>query len=191
MAVRDSFPGRPCSNDRILCTGAYAVPCRADCVLKVDSKDNVSFFGSLPAGGCKWYGGIYSPRNDSMYCIPFSASKVLKVSLENDDCVEIGPDLGTNLAKWHGGILAPDGWTIYGFPAHAQSVLMISVDTDEVALVGDLYEEHNGGRYKVRTNLESHYLSTSNSTAAGASLTARCTASRATRRAFSKLWAVK
>lgn len=84
-----------------------------------------------------------------MYCIPFSASRVLKVSLQTDDCVEIGPDLGTNLAKWHGGLLGPDGQTIYGFPAHAQSVLMIRVDTDEVALVGNLDEEHNGGRYKV------------------------------------------
>ncbi|KAJ8602461.1 hypothetical protein CTAYLR_001299 [Chrysophaeum taylorii] len=123
---------------------AYGVPCNADRVLKVDQDDRVTCFGSLDAGGTKWYGGIYSAENEAMYCIPFSASRVLKVALDVDACLEIGPDLGPSLAKWHGGTLGPDGRTIYGFPAHASSVLVVDTRDDAVSEIGALVE----GRYK-------------------------------------------
>mmetsp|Transcript_5223 Transcript_5223/g.21500 ORF Transcript_5223/g.21500 Transcript_5223/m.21500 type:complete len:757 (-) Transcript_5223:140-2410(-) len=151
------------------CLGAngcvYGVPCGASCVLKIDARNAVSFI-DVPQQGvpehvaqtkkAQWYGGIYAPSVEAMYCVPFAATRVLRVDLRADATRFVGPELvqDRDAAKWHGGVLSTDGRTAYMMPAHATAVLAVTVATDEVRLLGDLSSKEggladfNGGRYK-------------------------------------------
>ena len=112
--------------------------------------DEVSYFGDLGDAKAKWYGGILGP-DGNMYCMPFAATRVLRVVTAEDRCELIGPELTGGGAhggyKYHGGLLGPDN-CVYGFPMNAKTVLRVNCltgDVCELPLPED--EPFNGGKY--------------------------------------------
>lgn len=89
----------------------------------------------------KYHGGSISPVDGCIYCIPQSATRVLKIDPQTDACTFVGPKLeGTY--KWYGGLAARDG-AIYGVAHNSRSVLRIRPNKDDpndvlVSLHGDL-----------------------------------------------------
>ncbi len=68
-----------------------------------------------------WWGSCSEIGN--IYCIPYSASSILKINPSNDTASTFG-SLGAGGNKWHGGVLAPNGkiyciflflWSNFGY----------------------------------------------------------------------------
>mmetsp|Transcript_27437 Transcript_27437/g.33942 ORF Transcript_27437/g.33942 Transcript_27437/m.33942 type:complete len:461 (+) Transcript_27437:137-1519(+) len=145
----------------------YGLPCHADSILRIDARDpsNVkittipipykSFYTSEEESQkeqnmiWKYHGGAISPIDDCIYCIPQSASHVLKIDpkFKNGDGEEkeilsfVGPCLPGKY-KWYGGVVGPSDGAIYGIPQNSGSVLRIhptaNGDNVSVTLHGDL-----------------------------------------------------
>lgn len=92
----------------------------------------------------KYHGGAISPVDNCIYCIPQSATRVLRIDPVKDKCEFVGPKLEGKY-KWYGGLAAKDG-CVYGIPHNSGSVLRIwpKVIGDnievEVTLHGDFGE---------------------------------------------------
>jgi len=146
----------------------YGLPCNADSVLRIDATTNRSsgtspqvvdvstipipfdtFFAddanereserSMP---WKYHGGAISPADGCIYCIPQSATRVLRIDPNTDECTFVGPKLEGKY-KWYGGVLSDLDGAIYGIPHNSGTVLRIRpVPADlagaSVTLHGDL-----------------------------------------------------
>ena len=143
----------------------YGLPCNAPSVLRIDARNKSCSSDieittlELPYHTLveddtkeqerqrtipwKYHGGSISPVDDCIYCIPQSATRVLRIDPQTDECTFVGPRLPGKY-KWYGGVVGKDG-AIYGTPHNSQAVLRIcprknqdgSVVVD-VQLVGDL-----------------------------------------------------
>ena len=109
----------------------YGLPCHSDAVLKIvpslvpgeDPEITLIGAGRCGTGPWKWHGGVLSPRDGKIYCIPQFAERVLRVDPRTDACELVGPRFpGRN--KWYGGLLGLDG-RIYGVPQCHRGVLRI------------------------------------------------------------------
>lgn len=169
-ASNDIIYGLPCHSDKVLRIDATAV-------VQWKPKDDLSFSEldqrvkittlSIPYDDffqdkdeCekernmiwKYHGGSISPIDGCIYCIPQSATRVLKINPQTDECSFVGPELPGKY-KWYGGIPAKDG-AIYGVAHNSPSVLRIcpnknNVNNVQISLHGDLGSEshqwHGGG----------------------------------------------
>lgn len=93
----------------------------------------------------KYHGGAISPIDGCIYCIPQSATRVLRIDPRTDKCTFVGQKLQGKY-KWYGGLAGKDG-CVYGIPHNSGSVLRIvpSRNANEtgvlnVTLHGDLGE---------------------------------------------------
>jgi thiol-disulfide isomerase/thioredoxin len=91
-------------------------------------------FGTVAAGTNKYIGGVLAPNN-SIYCLPYTATNVLKIDTVNDTLSTIGTLSGS--AKWYGGVLTPSG-NIYAVPQNSTSILKINTNNDNVTTFGSL-----------------------------------------------------
>ena len=166
-APRGHFSGRIAAGTRIVAGRGRGVAAAGTRIVRRDSQGVAaagtrilrgdSRHAQVGAGKAKWYGGILGP-DGNMYCVPFAATRVLRVLTKEDRAELIGPELSGGGArggyKWHGGCLGPDG-RVYGFPMNANSVLRIDCATgavDELPLPNE--ETFNGGKYpRPRRNL--------------------------------------
>ena len=145
----------------------YGLPCNAPSVLRIDARSASASDPStvdittleLPYDDLedeeeeekkrqrdipwKYHGGSISPIDECIYCIPQSATRVLRIDPQTDECTFVGPKLPGKY-KWYGGVVGRDG-AIYGIPHNSPAVLRIcpqkqqdgNVSVD-VILVGDL-----------------------------------------------------
>ncbi len=148
----------------------YGLQCHSDSILRIETlKDAVnistlqvpydSFFDDVDERErernmiWKYHGGAISSIDGCIYCIPQSATRVLRIDPSNDCCNFVGPRLEGKY-KWYGGLAAKDG-AIYGIPHNSGSVLRIcptvggGPEDVRVTLHGDLGESshqwHGGG----------------------------------------------
>jgi hypothetical protein len=148
----------------VYCNGhVFAVPCNAEHVLKINADtDEVELIGGPWKGLHKWYGGILA-SNDCMYCIPQTATGVLKVNTKTSVCTIIGEEECTRQLKdcpgggwaWHGGTVTNDGKLIFGIPSNADYVLKINTVTDKVTTIGPKLES---GRHRIPQDGRYKYL---------------------------------
>ena len=136
----------------------YGIPNHANrCIRVVPHRDQVELFGDAdmissasPRGGrYKYEGGVVGP-DGSIYFMPGSADRVLKVipppspdSSVKPRCVLIGESLaGEKMTsdKYQNGKLGRDG-CVYGIPVKARGVLRIDTKTDSLC---SLYPEKSG-----------------------------------------------
>jgi hypothetical protein len=171
--IGPSFPGKfkwlrgiRASNDII-----YGLQCHADCILRIDATDAADDISRVKISTIpipydtffenpeeseqerhmiwKYHGGSISKIDGCIYCIPQSATRVLRIDPEGDKCTFVGPKLEGKY-KWYGGLAAKDG-AIYGIPHNSGSVLRIyPIGEDvQVTLHGDLgssaHQWHGGG----------------------------------------------
>jgi hypothetical protein len=144
----------------------YGLQCHSSEVLKIDAtaaKDNLenvkistlkvpyeSFFEDPEERKreenmiWKYHGGSISPVDGCIYCIPQSATRVLRIDPSTDECSFVGPKLDGKY-KWYGGLTGKDG-SVYGITHNSASVLRITpcknVDGERafVTLHGDVGE---------------------------------------------------
>lgn len=81
----------------------------------------------------KYHGGSISSVDGCIYCIPQSATRVLRIDPVKDECSFVGPKLDGKY-KWYGGLPAKDG-CVYGIPHNSGSVLRICPSSEESANV--------------------------------------------------------
>ncbi len=157
----------------------YGLPCHADSILRIDARDLDQEGGGvkittlrIPYEECfedeeeckrekemiwKYHGGAISPVDNCIYCIPQSASRVLRLDPKDESLSFVGPDLPGKY-KWYGGLVGKSDGAIYGVPQNSGSVLRIhpTKRNDEeilcsvnVTLHGDLgsglHQWHGGG----------------------------------------------
>uniref|UniRef100_A0A7S3VC22 Uncharacterized protein n=1 Tax=Chaetoceros debilis TaxID=122233 RepID=A0A7S3VC22_9STRA len=102
----------------------------------------------------KYHGGAISSIDGCIYCIPQSATRVLRIDPTKDECTFVGPKLEGKY-KWYGGLVARDG-AVYGIPHNSDSVLRIcplpAKNDVQVTLHGNLndfgnslHQWHGGG----------------------------------------------
>ena len=140
----------------------YGLPCNSPSVLRIDARNSEKAVEittlDLPYHTLddhaeeqerqrtipwKYHGGSISPIDDCIYCIPQSATQVLRINPQTDECTFVGPKLPGKY-KWYGGVVGVDG-AIYGTPHNSHAVLRIcphkrkdgTVEV-EVQLVGNL-----------------------------------------------------
>lgn len=159
-----------CSSNDII----YGLQCHADSVLRIDATDAMKDINKVKITTIKvpydeffedpeererernmiwkYHGGAISHIDGCIYCIPQSASYVLRIDPVSDNCTFVGPKLSGKY-KWYGGLPASDG-AIYGIPHNSGSVLRICPSANEgddvrVTLHGDLgtsaHQWHGGG----------------------------------------------
>ena len=99
----------------------------------------------------KYHGGNISPNDNCIYCIPQSATRVLKIDPRDESLSFVGPSLPGKY-KWYGGLVGKSDGAIYGIPQNSGSVLRILPKADgsvSVTLHGDLgtglHQWHGGG----------------------------------------------
>eukprot|EP00039_Didymoeca_costata_P001580 m.53459 g.53459 ORF g.53459 m.53459 type:complete len:163 (+) comp10867_c0_seq2:651-1139(+) len=98
---------------------------------------------------CKFIG-----KNGCMYCIPQTASGVLKFNPKTETAEILG-DFGEGGWKWHGGIVYKD--YIYGVPNNADHVLKIDPSSDTISLL-DKNEPLVSGRHRIPQDGRYKYL---------------------------------
>jgi streptogramin lyase len=88
----------------------YAVPLHESVILVYSPATDQLRTLSIPgaAGINKWSGGIYAPNNGCIYCIPHSATDVLKIDPSTDTVTRFG-SLPSTVFKHRGGVVAPSG----------------------------------------------------------------------------------
>ena len=76
--------------------------------------------------------------NDTFYCIPSAASKILKIKYTTSIDSKVIGDFGKSDKKWVGGVLASDG-NIYCAPYYSSNILKISIsgDNEATSLIGE------------------------------------------------------
>lgn len=142
----------------------YGLPCHAGTVLKIYigedgspqvSELSINYEDAFPHDfdeaerqrkqQWKYHGGCISPVDDCIYCIPQSATHVLKIDPSTDQCTLFGSALPGRY-KWYGGVVTGDA--IYGIPHNSPSVLRIHPE-DGVTLHGKfegLHKWHGASR---------------------------------------------
>lgn len=84
----------------------------------------------------KWRGGVLSPSDACLYCVPCNAARVLRFDPAHPAAASlVGPDLGDGRYKWSGGVGAHDG-RVYGVPCSARRVLRVDPREGTAELVG-------------------------------------------------------
>jgi hypothetical protein len=132
--VGDIIYGLPCHSDHVL---RIHVPTQQVTLLRIPYED---FFLDVETASqqreqlWKYHGGTICPIDKCLYCIPQSATHVLKIDPATDTCTLVGPELPGRY-KWYGGVVGNDG-AIYGIPHNSSSVLRIHPETG-VTLHGD------------------------------------------------------
>jgi len=103
--------------------------------IKIHTENNqtetASSFGSL-VGTLKYYGGSYSPLNNSIYLVPFlNRTDVLKINCETDTGTLFG-NLGAGI-KYTGSVFA--GGFIWGIPYDVNNFCKIDPSNDTVTTI--------------------------------------------------------
>ena len=128
----------------------YGLPCHADSILRIDARRKKSNGYSsndvsittipIPYNNdyfdneqeqkeekdmiWKYHGGAISPIDNCIYCIPQSASRVLRINPNDESISFVGPKLPGKY-KWYGGVVGKSDGAIYGVPQNSGSVLRI------------------------------------------------------------------
>mmetsp|Transcript_8161 Transcript_8161/g.15361 ORF Transcript_8161/g.15361 Transcript_8161/m.15361 type:complete len:432 (-) Transcript_8161:54-1349(-) len=140
----------------------YGLQCHASEILRIDARDAMEDLANIKIStievpyDCffddpeereternmiwKYHGGAISPIDGCIYCIPQSATRVLRIDPRTDECSFVGPKLQGKY-KWYGGLPGRDG-CVYGIPHNSGSVLRIAPKGArvDVTLHGDLGE---------------------------------------------------
>eukprot|EP00529_Nitzschia_sp_RCC80_P013098 CAMPEP_0113511318 /NCGR_PEP_ID=MMETSP0014_2-20120614/38646_1 /TAXON_ID=2857 /ORGANISM="Nitzschia sp." /LENGTH=596 /DNA_ID=CAMNT_0000407409 /DNA_START=236 /DNA_END=2026 /DNA_ORIENTATION=+ /assembly_acc=CAM_ASM_000159 len=108
----------------------YCPACDTSAVLKIDvDTDHVTTFGLTTFDKNKWQGGIMSPRDNCIYCIPADGTKVLRIatdpSIQGENPVQLLGDLPDQKDKWQGAAIGLDG-TLYFIPENGYRVLKVT-----------------------------------------------------------------
>lgn len=149
----------------------YGLPCHADSILRIDARieddvkittipipydeyyhDNEEEMKKEKEMVWKYHGGAISPVDNCIYCIPQSASRVLRLNPIDESLSFVGPDLPGKY-KWYGGLVGKTDGAIYGVPQNSGSVLRIHPlggdGNVDITLHGDLgsglHQWHGGG----------------------------------------------
>lgn len=108
----------------------YCPACDTSAVLKINvDTDHVNTFGFTTFDKNKWQGGIRSPRDNCIYCIPADGTKVLRIatdpSIEGENPIQLIGDLPDQKDKWQGAALGKDG-ALYFIPENGYRVLKLT-----------------------------------------------------------------
>ena len=99
--------------------------------------------GNEYEGGRKWY-GIVKGSDNCFYCLPYDASRVLKIDHSNDETTLVGEEqIGSG--KWCNGFAHGD--FIYGIPHRETQFLKYNIKTESSELVGDYFEADCHGEW--------------------------------------------
>ena len=130
----------------------YGLPCHSPTVLRIDTQTQQVTFLDIPYETFytakdeahqqrnmewKYHGGSFS--DTCIYCIPQSASHVLRIDTTTDVCSFLPSAPLVGRYKWYGGVVGKDG-AIYGIPHNAASVLRIH--QNQVTLHGMYPDAH-------------------------------------------------
>ena len=105
----------------------YCPACDTSAVLKIDPRtDKCETFGDAGPTKNKWQGGVLSPRDSCIYCIPASGRQVLRIATStNPPALQLLGDLPAHKDKWQGGHVGRDG-NLYFIPENGYRVLKVT-----------------------------------------------------------------
>jgi hypothetical protein len=123
----------------------YCAPYRADHILKIDTiqgtvetLDNVE----VPeTGDDLWASGALAPDN-SIYYMPSSARRIMRLNPDNDSLSSVGDDLGEERWKYTGTVLGNDDY-VYGIPGE-EAARIVKFDPTNPETTSTVGEEAEG-----------------------------------------------
>jgi hypothetical protein len=105
----------------------YCPACDTTAALMIDAKAGTcSTFGYAGDARNKWQGGVLSPRDGCVYCIPASGQHVLRISTSTTPpALQLLGSLPAHKDKWQGGHVGLDG-SLYFIPENGFRVLRVT-----------------------------------------------------------------
>jgi hypothetical protein len=105
----------------------YCPACDTTAALMIDTKSGAcETFGFCGESRNKWQGGVLSPRDGSIYCIPASGRQVLRIFTGTSPPVlQLIGDLPAHKDKWQGGHVGLDG-CLYFIPENGYRVMKVT-----------------------------------------------------------------
>lgn len=124
----------------------YCPSCDSSSVLKINvTTDHVTTFGFTSHDKNKWQGGILSPRDSCIYCIPAAGTHVLRIAtdpnIEGENPIQLLGNLPDQKDKWQGASAGTDG-RLYFIPENGYRVLRVTPPREPPKIVnGKLPED--------------------------------------------------
>jgi hypothetical protein len=105
----------------------YCPACDTTAALMIDTKSGAcETFGFCGESRNKWQGGVFSARDESLYCIPASGRQVLRIFTGTSPPVlQLIGDLPAHKDKWQGGHVGLDG-CLYFIPENGYRVMKVT-----------------------------------------------------------------
>lgn len=120
----------------------YCPACDTSAILKINPQtDKCTTFGFTGTSKNKWQGGVLSPTDGCIYCIPASGRHILRIATfpgiagEDDrNPTQLLGNLSKHKDKWQGGHVGLDG-CLYFIPENGYRVLKVTPPKDIPVLV--------------------------------------------------------
>ena len=108
----------------------YCPACDTSSILRIDTKtDECTTFGFAGKMKNKWQGGVYSPSDQCIYCIPASGHHILRIytgtDVEGEKPVQLLGEVPKHKDKWQGGHVGLDG-RLYFIPENGYRVMKVT-----------------------------------------------------------------
>ena len=108
----------------------YCPACDTSSILKIDTKtDECTTFGFAGKLKNKWQGGILSPSDQCIYCIPADGREILRIftgpDVEGENPIQLLGEVPQHKDKYQGGHCALDG-RLYFIPENGYRVMMVT-----------------------------------------------------------------
>jgi len=108
----------------------YCPACDTSSILRIDTKtDECTTFGFAGKMKNKWQGGVYSPSDKCIYCIPASGLQILRIytdtDIQGENPVQLLGALPIHKDKWQGGHVGLDG-RLYFIPENGYRVMKVT-----------------------------------------------------------------
>ena len=108
----------------------YCPACDTSSILRIDTKtDECTTFGFAGKMKNKWQGGVYSPSDECIYCIPASGHHILRIytgtNIEGEKPVQLLGEVPKHKDKWQGGHVGLDG-RLYFIPENGYRVMKVT-----------------------------------------------------------------
>lgn len=108
----------------------YCPACDTSSILKIDTEtEECTTFGFAGKLKNKWQGGLLSPRDECIYCIPADGHHILRIAtsagIEGENPIQLLGDIPHHKDKWQGGSVGKDG-CLYFVPENGYRVMKVT-----------------------------------------------------------------